>query len=179
MAEGWISLYRKITEGWLWEDKPFSRGQAWIDMLLNANHKTNKIPFDGSLYEVERGSYITSIRKLSNRWGWSNTKVVKFLDVCVNEKMLNYKSDKKKTVVSIENYDSYQIPNATETSLKHHRNATETPLKHTNNNDNNNISYSIYEEPRPDDPLLLNREMKDMTPEEKLSHLSKRILGGG
>jgi DNA replication protein DnaD len=116
-------------------------------MLLSANHKDNKIPFDGGLYEVKRGSFITSIRKLCERWGWSNTKVVKFLNLCVNEKMITYFSDKKKTVISIANYDLYQDNNCTETALKLHRNDTETALKHTNNNDNNNLSYLYNKEP--------------------------------
>jgi DNA replication protein DnaD len=167
--EGWIRLHRQIQKGWLWEDKPFSRGQAWIDMLLNANHKDRTIPFDGSLYEVKRGSYITSIRKLCERWGWSNTKVVKFLNLCVNEKMITYFSDKKKTVISIANYDTYQNNNITETTLKLHRNDTETALKHTNNNDNNNLYSFIY-----------NKDPSEDTSSpgyKKLEALSKEIFG--
>ena len=134
--DGWISLYRQIQKGWLWEDKPFSRGQAWIDMLLSANHKDKKIPFDKSIVEVKRGSYITSIRKLCNRWGWSNTKVINFLDLCVIDEMLTYKSDTKKTVITITNYDLYQ----NETSQKRHQNDTKTTPEHTNNN---NIILSL------------------------------------
>ena len=138
---GWISLHRQIQEHELWQDKPFSRGQAWIDILLMVNHQDEKIMFDGNITIVKRGSRITSIRKLCERWGWSNSKVIKFLKLLQDEKMLDYISDKKKTVLTVVNYGSYQ----NEDTLKRHRNTTETPLKHTNNNDNNdNNDNKIY-----------------------------------
>ena len=108
MAYGWISIHRKIQDNKIWEDKPFSRGQAWIDLLLLANHEDNKIIFNGSLVEIKRGEKITSLRKLSERWGWSITKVKKFLNLLSDENMISYKSDNKKTTYSIVNYDVYQ-----------------------------------------------------------------------
>lgn len=76
---GWIKLHRKITDHWLWEDKPFARGQAMIDLLILAGYNDQSKYIDGNLETVERGSVVTSIRRLCDRWGWSNSKVVKFL----------------------------------------------------------------------------------------------------
>lgn len=139
--KGWISLYRSIQDHWLWQEKPFSKAQAWLDLLLSANHQEKKIVFDSNLVEVKRGEFITSIRKLCERWGWSNSKVKKFLDTLQMDGMITYKSDTKKTTINIVNYNVYQLSsdteNDTETSQKHHRNVTETSQKHTNNNDNN------------------------------------------
>jgi len=42
-GKGWISVYRSIQGHWLWEDRPFARGQAWIDLLLQANYKDKNI----------------------------------------------------------------------------------------------------------------------------------------
>jgi hypothetical protein len=47
MKRGWICLHRQIQDHWLWEDRPFSRGQAWIDLLMLANHEDKKMIFDG------------------------------------------------------------------------------------------------------------------------------------
>ena len=33
-ASGWIKVSRAIQEHWVWDEKPFSKGQAWIDLLL-------------------------------------------------------------------------------------------------------------------------------------------------
>jgi hypothetical protein len=133
--DGYIKLYRQLLEHDLWKDKPFSRGQAWLDMLATANFKDRTVMFDGSLVPVAAGSFITSKRKLSERWGWSNSKISKFFDVLEKEKMITQKSDTKKTVVSIENWDFYQGSGDAETPPKRHENAAETPQKHTDKKD--------------------------------------------
>lgn len=84
--EGWISIHRRIQDCWIWHDDVFSRGQAWIDLLLMANHRDVKIAFGNQLINVETGSFITSKRKLSERWRWSNTKVDNFLKLLESDK---------------------------------------------------------------------------------------------
>ena len=105
---GWIKLHRDIQEHWLWEDEPFSRGQAFIDLLMEVNHEDRKVLFNGELIEIKRGSKITSLRKLGERWKWSICKVKKFLEQLQKDGMITYKSDNKKTLVTIENYSVYQ-----------------------------------------------------------------------
>ena len=39
---GWIKVSRTIQEHWVWDEKPFSKGQAWIDLLLLAKHSDEK-----------------------------------------------------------------------------------------------------------------------------------------
>ncbi len=134
MVEGWLKLYRSIQNHWLWEDKPFSRGQAFIDLLLMANHKDNKILFNGELIEVKRGSRITSLRQLSEAWGWSTKKTKKFLELLEKDNMITVKSDNKKTLVTIENYGVYQeVGNTEETQEKHQGNSEETQRKNKRN----------------------------------------------
>lgn len=151
--QGWIKTYRSICEHWLWQDKPFSKGQAFIDLMLLANHADNKMLDDSSLTLVKRGELLTSIRILCERWGWSNTKVKKFLNVLEEDKMIVSKSDRRKTVITICNYDEFQnadklknitensekhFENISDTLLKHNRNDTEAFQKHTNKNIKNN-----------------------------------------
>ncbi|HFD2043494.1 TPA: hypothetical protein ACF2DM_000300 [Clostridium perfringens] len=134
LVEGWLKIYRSIQNHWLWEDKPFSRGQAFIDLLLMANHKDNKILFNGELIEVKRGSRITSLRQLSEAWGWSTKKTKKFLELLEKDNMITVKSDNKKTLVTIENYGIYQeVGNTEETQEKHQGNSEETQRKNKRN----------------------------------------------
>ena len=141
MLKGWISIHRKIQDNLIWEDKPFSRGQAWIDLLLLANHEDRQMLFNGSAIQVKRGEKITSLRQLSERWGWSITKVKKFLNLLSDEKMISYKSDSKKTVYNIVNYEVYQdsenTKSNTEITLKENKKKTEINQKETNNKINN------------------------------------------
>ena len=137
MAQGWISIHRQLQQHWLWNDKPFSKGQAWIDLLLSANHCDRKILFGNELVEVKAGSFITSIDKLEKKWGWSNRKVINFLKLLESDGMIKKKSTTKCTAITIENYTYYQDDGRTEAPLKHHESTAEAPPKHTNNNDNN------------------------------------------
>jgi hypothetical protein len=149
-VQGWIRVDRKIVEHWLWDDRPFSRGQAFIDLILMANHKENTFLHGTELLTVERGSFITSELKLMERWGWSKSKVRYFLNALELDSMLVKKTDRKKTTITIVNYSVYQDLQTTEEPIKDRRKTTKRPQKDTNNNDNNdnnnNNNKDIYAE---------------------------------
>lgn len=108
--KGWISIYRQMQEHWIWKSKePFDKRSAWIDLLLMVNYQKEKIEFDNTIIEVDKGQRITSLEKLANRWGWSRHKVSDFLNRLEQEHMLVQVRDKKKTLISIANYDKYQF----------------------------------------------------------------------
>ena len=134
--EGYIKLHRQIAHNILWSDKPFSRGQAWIDLLIMANYKDNECMFDGSTVTVKAGQRITSLHKLSDRWGWSIGKVGRFLDLLASEKMIQQKRDTKKTLISIVNYGLYQNG---DTPTEHRKNTdgTQKELNKKDKNDKN------------------------------------------
>lgn len=137
MGEGWIKTYRSLADHWLWQDKPFSKGQAWIDLMLIVNHRDNKTLIDGRLEEIERGKTITSIRKLCDRWGWSNTKVKNFLKMLENDGMIGVKSDSKNTVINIVNYSIYQDCDSNKTTVERQSSYSQATVKHTNKNEKN------------------------------------------
>lgn len=143
---GWICVHRQIRDcELLWGDKPFSRGQAWIDLLLLANHEDRKMIFDGSVIEVKRGQRVTSYRTLCEAWGWSNTKVANFLELLETEQMIVKRSDTKKTLITIVNYDKFQDL----VKEKRQQNDTETTPKRRNNNDNNENNINKKEGNKP------------------------------
>lgn len=132
--KGYIALYRDIKDHWIWDDKPFNRTLAWIDLLMSANHNGNKILIGNELIDIKRGEFITSQEKLQTRWGWSNTKVREFLLLLENDKMIVKKTDNKKTAIEIVNYDKYQILETAKEPQKHYEKTDEKPQKHTNKN---------------------------------------------
>lgn len=127
--KGYIKLYRDIRDHELWNDKPFARGQAWIDLLLMVNHKDTQVLFDGRLVPVYRGARITSLRKLADRWGWSVGKVARFLDELERDNMIRQERNRKRTMISIVNYEVYQTSRNTE------RNSDGTLTEHRRNTD--------------------------------------------
>ena len=135
--QGWIALHREIQEHWMWKDKPFSKGQAWIDLLMLANHSDNKFLLGNELVEVKTGSFITSELKLMERWGWGNTKVRSFLNLLETDGMIKKFSDKKKSVITIVNYSVYQGSQSTSKVQTKHKQRTNKVQAKTNNNENN------------------------------------------
>lgn len=144
--EGWIKVHRRMLDHWIWQEKPFSRGQAWVDLLLLVNHDEKKVLFDGKLVSVSRGHKITSLRQLSERWGWSTNKIKKFLEQLKNDKMLDFKCDKKKTLIAIDSYSVYQGMGNTEETPKKQRSDSEVTQKKTNKNVEEIKEVKIYEQ---------------------------------
>lgn len=107
-SKGWISLHRQIQDNFLWQEKPFDKKSAWIDMLLMANTKDNRVLVGNKTILVKKGQKITSIRQLCKKWGWSNEKVKNFLELLVKEGMILYTVTKNYTAYSIVNYEKYQ-----------------------------------------------------------------------
>jgi len=135
MHRGWIKLHRRIQSHWLYEEeRVFSRYEAWINLLMMANHTENKLLIDSKLVTVKPGQVITSIRKLCERFSWSNTKVQRFLKLLEQDEMITFKSDTKKTVICIVAYESYHNKDREGAPHKHTKNIVEAHQKHTNKN---------------------------------------------
>ncbi len=108
--EGWIKLHRKIQDNWLWQEKrKFSKFEAWVSLLLKANHKENKILVGNEIITIQAGSFMASEVNLSKEWAWSRNTVRKFLLLLKKEKMLTQTCTTKYTIISIENWALYQF----------------------------------------------------------------------
>jgi hypothetical protein len=135
LSQGAIFLHREITDHWLWKDKPFSKGQAWVDMILLANHTENKVPYNDKVTIISRGEFIRSERFLAMRWGWSKASVHRFLILLKNDSMIDIKSNQKANQISILNYNEYQeIRTKKEPKVNQKRTSSE-PVVNLNNNE--------------------------------------------
>ncbi|ENL70050.1 DnaD domain-containing protein [Staphylococcus aureus M0994] len=145
---GWISIDRSIQNHWLFKEKrTFSKFEAWIYLLMEANHSKAKVPIGNQIVTVERGQRLTSILTLSVLFNWSRFKVKTFLDLLESDGMLEVKTTSKYTLITIVNYDFYQSEQGRNqhqndikpTSKQHQSNINPTSKQHqtnTNNNDN-------------------------------------------
>lgn len=112
--EGWLKLHRKLQESWVWKDKPFARGQAWIDLLFIVNYTDGKTSISGKPVLIQRGQIHTSVSKLAARWGWDRKKVMRFLDVLESDHMIVQKRTSDGTTITIVNYEVYQTNGTTD-----------------------------------------------------------------
>ena len=136
---GWIKLYRSIMNHWIWDVREaFCKRAAFVDLLMLVNKEDKEIEFDNKLIMVKRGERITSLKFLSERWGWSTTKLNNFLKLLEEDKIITLKKDSRKTLIKVCNYEDYQMyispeKNAEKTKKKRQKNAEKTE-KNTNKN---------------------------------------------
>lgn len=109
MDKGWIKIYRKIQDCCIWQrNEPFDSRSAWIDLLLTATHSERKLIINNEVVRIRRGSFVTSIVKLSHKWQWSRTKTTRFINLLESEQMINTKRTPKGTLITIVKYDVFQ-----------------------------------------------------------------------
>ena len=90
MADGWIKVWRKLADSQMWLEKPFSKGQAWIDLLLLATSSDHVSKYKGKDKMYRAGTVHFSLCFLTERWGWSRNKVYRFIDKLQKDGMLEY-----------------------------------------------------------------------------------------
>jgi DNA replication protein DnaD len=125
--QGWIKLHRKVQEHWIYqEDRKFSKYEAWLDLIMLANHKQTTVILGNELVETQSGQVITSEVKLMKKWNWGKTKLRTFLGLLESDGMIVKKTDRKKTIITICNYRVYH---ENETENKPHSDHEQTAGK--------------------------------------------------
>ena len=84
----YIKLDRGLKNNSLWLEKPFSKGQAWVDLLMLAQGVEMDKHYRGKVQHMKPGTVYTSILYLTNRWGWSRNKVYRFLVLLEKAEMI-------------------------------------------------------------------------------------------
>lgn len=112
-SKSFVPLYRSLQAHWLWQEKPFSKGQAWIDLLMSANHTDKKQMLRGKVVTCKRGDVNLSMLELSKKWGWDRSKVKRFLETLEADGMVTVNATTQRTTITIENYSTYNYQSAT------------------------------------------------------------------
>ncbi len=101
--KGWVKIWRRLRDSKVWKIKPYSPGQAWMDILLRATVIFNEKK------EVVSGELDASYHELSRDWGWSIKRVRTFLKhrkVGVHRR--DHKGVHRGIHVTIKNFKLYQ-----------------------------------------------------------------------
>jgi DNA replication protein DnaD len=179
--QGWIKLHRKIQEHWLYqEERQFSRYEAWIDLIMMANHKQTTVLLGNELVQAQRGQVITSEHKLMKKWKWGKSRLRAFLEMLQKEGMITKKSDRKKTVITICNYNIYHDNEfETEPHADHGQTISglkSDTIKNVKNVKNNKYSpKQVYDETSPYYQLatFFLEQIRNNNPEHKTPNLQK------
>ena len=120
MDKGWIKIHRKILD-WEWFDKA-----EMVKLLIMFVCKANIEDKEWQGMVVSRGQFITSLDKLSAESGFSKQKIRTCLKRFENTKEITIKSTNKYTIVTICNYESYQISEDSNQHAEQHSNNIQT-----------------------------------------------------
>jgi hypothetical protein len=156
MSESWLKLFRRLRENEIWRSEPFSRGQAWVDLLMLANHKKGILSVRGNIVPIERGQVGWCERRLAEEWKWSRGRVRNFLALLERLGQISRKTSPQTSpqkskvlgVITITNYGKYQTEkpaddttdDTTESPQKAHR---QNPNKKDKKVKNDNTSTKV------------------------------------
>lgn len=138
MDKGWISIHRKIVDNPFYFSEPFTRMQAWFDMLIIANHKDSFFFKRGIKVDVKRGQIGYDLESLAKRFSWSRGKVERFLTVLETEGQITRQKTNVTTLISITNYDNYQSNDKANSMANGHQIVKQTDTNNNVNNENKN-----------------------------------------
>ena len=142
---GWISIHRKMATNWIWEGKPFSYGQAWIDILMECNHAERKQLIKGQLITTKRGQSSNSVGTWAKRFGWSYDMVRHFFKLLESDGMITKENATVTTILNVCNYDTYQNVSQAKPTQDTTKPQAEPKQNPTNNKGNNlNNENNVY-----------------------------------
>ena len=114
IKHAYFTVARKMCESPIWLAEPFTRGQAWIDLIYLANYKPGHIRKRGVKVEIPRGGVGWSERELSLRWKWSRGKLRRFMaDLATGQRIVPQKNNVTSCFFLV-NYDEYQPTSTTD-----------------------------------------------------------------
>lgn len=191
--EGWIKLHRGLVDNQLWRCEPFTRGQAWVDLLLLANFNHSYFFKRGVKIEVERGQVARSEVELADRWKWSRTKVRKFLNDLEKEQQIEQYKTNVTQLITVVNYNYYQEKEQQHGQQKDSRKTAEKQQKNTleegeereesKESEEDNIHPLQDVSENPSDPLSVNTEnsifsLDNSSADRKPSQKDKKAVTG-
>lgn len=122
---GWF----KVPRGWRDHEVlkgEFDRGSAWLWLVEHAAWRSKRILIKGEMITLNRGELSYSVRFLADKWGWSKSRVDRFLANLRAESMIAMRSKtgtfgeppsgttpqqiagQGQSIITILNYDKYQ-----------------------------------------------------------------------
>lgn len=124
MASGYIKLYRSSLNDPLYLKEPFTKWQAWCDLILLAYFAPSEFFVRGIRVKAKRGCVYKGALELAERWQWSRGKVNRFLSYLEEDKRIGIQKSRVVSCISIVNYDKFQQSDTTNDTTNETSNGT-------------------------------------------------------
>ena len=117
---GYVAMRRDWQDHDVFGSDEFSRRDAWAWLISHAAWKPTKARIKGASVPLDRGELCFAQRFLAKKWGWSKSKVDRFIASLRAEGMISTRSKigatsghnagQGQTIITICNYAKYQSP---------------------------------------------------------------------
>lgn len=114
---GFVKIWRASPDHHLFEGDS-ARFGAWVWLITNAAWKETAIRIKGETIILQRGELSFSVRFLAEKWGWSKSRVDRFIADLRQESMIltrskigtsaGHKAGQGQSIITICNYAQYQ-----------------------------------------------------------------------
>jgi len=110
MKDGWIKLWRKISDSDMYAELTCQQRDVLIQCLLLANHKEEEWEWRGKVFKCKSGQFVTSLKSLKNRCAKnvSIRNIRTSLDKLEKWEFLTNKATKNGRLITIINWVFYQ-----------------------------------------------------------------------
>lgn len=113
-GRGWYLMHRGWMDDELFAGEPFSKAQAWVWLIEKAAWEATSTWVGGDKVKLNRGQLAISQRHLAETWGWGRQQVRTFVEKLKVDEKITVAVTHGATIVTICNYDKYQITPSTE-----------------------------------------------------------------
>lgn len=143
LDKGWVKIYRKMLDNPV-VFKDADHLAVWMYLLLSATHKDHPTMYGGKKITLRPGQLITGRKKISEKTGVNEYKVMRILKRFENEQQIAQQTERYGSLISIVSWDEYQ-DNAQQPAQRVHNDCTLN--KNGKNGKNNNSSFRAPIEP--------------------------------
>jgi len=132
MSNGYIKLARSLRTNKMWTSEPFTRGQAWVDILLSCAYSDMFVRIRGVRVDLKAGQAALSEQHLADRWKWSRGKVRRYLEELEKtEQQIVQQKTNVTTIISVVNWNTYQADGTADDTANSTANGQQTDSKRT------------------------------------------------
>ena len=108
MVKGWVKIHRELLDDSIWTSEKFTRGMAWVHLIMLANAKPGHVRKRGARIDLARGSVGYSIKELSRHFDWSESKTRRFIKELESDGKITVKTTSVSCTITLVNFDYWQ-----------------------------------------------------------------------
>lgn len=106
MDNGWVKIHRKLLENPIFTNGNFLK--IWLYLLLNAQHKPNKLLWNSKVVNLEPGQLLTGRKRIAKDTKVKETSVERCLQLLESLGQIGQQKTNKYRVITLLNWRYYQ-----------------------------------------------------------------------